>query len=794
MTISPPPRPRLLLLGTLAATTAFWAWSSGGGDTSAALAPGQPPTAVAGGTRSSQASAPPDELAPKSPRATKLSTLPPREPPSAYLPGRAMIRASGTTDPRQLAHRHGAVVHRVAGASGWLVLQAAPGSTTRDLLASLATDPSVEAAGPVGRIVGAGNDRRRGGGKGGGEAEPGEGDASSPDELSALQWHLQDVATPADVDLSGVVVAVLDSGAALHDGVVDGTRYARAESLAGVTLVAPHDFVDGDDAPLDEHQHGTHIASVLLGDGAIQGVAAGAALMPLRVLDADNSGDEVALMDALAWAVDHGADIVNMSLSFPPGYVPSAALQAALRDAHQAGLVLVGAAGNHGLSNVVTWPAASPIVIAVGAYSENDRSVDFATDYSNLGPAVDVMAPGGRLDTDANGDGYVDGILGETFAIGAPDDLGYWMMVGTSQAAAVVSGAAAHLLAAGVDPRDVRATLQAGATDWGARSTFDGRGAGGLDIGGSLAVHETEGPPESAAWSVAILPYLGTEVEDDTSVAEARFRLTLVDEDGQRSVRSQSIHGTIWTADGPQVVWCNADGRGSCTVRARTEDRYDPDGTERDLAWVLEVDSVIDRETGTTTRPEAAFFGSDALEVLLTAIDDKRALRGLPLVVHWPELDDSELGALAESFAMVNSGSGLATCPMGLVDVEQVTFDSRGAGPMQHRKTRVVAIDGTELASGPLGLSAMDIYAQVSETTDLGLGLSGSTVLLGSAEVVGTEGDHSQLDSQVSTGGWTTPSHYELVTQLVGSGAVDVGLVPEGDAVATGTTGVEIQP
>ena len=772
-------------------------------------------------------------------------------PAAPYLPGRAMVRLQAGADAARVAARHGAQVIRGAGPSGWVLLGASGETDHAELVASLASDRDVRASGPVARIQGAGKPTKSSTTDVSSVEEPAATDDGTTDSVSSspspargqaswdsaetsdpcgaptAQWHLSEVCAPAHPDLSGVTVAVLDSGAAYATEELEGRSFVQAEALAGVPIVAPRDFVDGDDKPFDEHQHGTHIATILVGDGAVKGVAAGAALMPLRVLDEHNAGDELALVDAIYWAADHGAQVLNMSLSFPPGYVPSSALQRALRHAHDKGITMVAAAGNNGRHDVVTWPAASPLVIAVGAYYESAQGHDEPTAYTNLGPAVDLMAPGGRLDVDADRDGLVDGILGESFAVGQPADMGYWMMAGTSQAAAIVSGAVAHLLAGGAMPAQVRAALQHGATDWGVHSASEGQGAGGLDVKASLAEVGAPGGAGAEGLHVAVLPYaVSSGGTGPSATVGSRFEVTLVDSRGEFPVGDYSIQGTIWSVDGPQVVECMIVRDSACLLESELQPRFDADGAERPLAWALQVDAVIDYERIVTERPGSAMFGSDGLEILLHGIHDHPTLTDAPLAVHWAEEPDSVLGRLTESYAMVNTGSGLATSPMGLValpsamsvstkaytvdldgtglatsplgviSLQKLVFDGTGlaTSPLGFHSLTMLAFDGTGLATSPLGLTAMDVFAPGGGQLDAGLGLNGSTVLLGEAMLVGESADGTLLAEHVATGGWTTESDYDLATLLAGSGAIDVGMVAEGDAIATGTAGVEVTP
>ena len=261
----------------------------------------------------------------------------------------------------------------------------------------------------------------------------------------ALSWHLDAIGADGETPdgLDDVVVAVIDSGVAWSgEGSVGAVA---AGSLSANPIASPWDFVEGDAHPQDEHQHGTHIASLIGSDGVVDGVAPGVGLMPLRVLDRNNQGTELDLVEAILWATDRGADVINLSVSFWPGYQPTLPLMMALDRAADAGVLVVAAAGNDGLDGV-TWPAASPRVLAVGAVcSTADGRLERAP-YSNHGAEVDLVAPGGCLDRDVDEDGLVDGVAGETVHA-RQEGTGVYLWSGTSQAAAVASGVAARLVA-----------------------------------------------------------------------------------------------------------------------------------------------------------------------------------------------------------------------------------------------------------------------------------------------------------------------------------------------------------
>ncbi len=277
--------------------------------------------------------------------------------------------------------------------------------------------------------------------------------------LLARQWHLRHLPSADGLrDPDKWVVAVLDTGVAYETATVRGVSYCAAPSLSHSQFVAPADFVQDDGHPNDDHQHGTHIASLIASDGDVRGVAPGVTLMPVKVLDETNAGTEEALVKGIRHAVRHGAHVLNMSLTLG-GDPPSQALLDALAHAHRAGVVMVSASGNEG-ADAVTWPAASPYVVAVGAsILKPDGHLEVAS-YSNRSDDLDVFAPGGDLRADYDEDGMVDGLLAESISRGEPWRVGYWLMAGTSQAAALASGLAVHLLDAGHSPEEVREALR----------------------------------------------------------------------------------------------------------------------------------------------------------------------------------------------------------------------------------------------------------------------------------------------------------------------------------------------
>jgi len=309
------------------------------------------------------------------------------------------------------------------------------------------------------------------------------------DPFFSLQWNMHDytkggiqadTAWGFQTGEPSVVVAVVDTGVAYENN----GRYAQAPDLANTVFVQGYDFVENDSHPNDDNSHGTHVAGTISqstnNNIGVAGVAFNTAIMPVKVLNKNGSGTYTAIADGIKWAADKGAQVINLSLGGSSG---SITLENALKYAHdEKGVTIIAAAGNDG-KDTVSYPAAyDAYVIAVGA-TRYDKTRAY---YSNYGPSLDLVAPGGDVNVDQNGDGYGDGILQNTFNPTTKNtkDFGYWFFQGTSMAAPHVSGVAALLIANGVTgPDNVRNVLQSTAKDQGDNDQY---GYGLVDAYGAL--------------------------------------------------------------------------------------------------------------------------------------------------------------------------------------------------------------------------------------------------------------------------------------------------------------------
>jgi subtilisin family serine protease len=260
-----------------------------------------------------------------------------------------------------------------------------------------------------------------------------------------------------EVDLSKVTVAVIDTGVqVVHSAFKDNT------------VLPGYNAKTKDGNVKDRWDHGTHVAGIIAGSApamGIEGVAQGATLMPIKLSTpiSVNSNLMDRLADSIRYAVDNGANVINVSLgvdmeSWTMKQVHGDSRQKvdeALRYAEEKGVVVVAAAGNSGnepdTQDTVSYPANVSTVITVSNLDDT-RPKDGLDLHptSSVGPAVDLAAPGTDI-TSSVPDNKAD------------------KMTGTSMAAPYVAGVVAQIIARHPDwtPAQVRKHLATTATDLG---------------------------------------------------------------------------------------------------------------------------------------------------------------------------------------------------------------------------------------------------------------------------------------------------------------------------------------
>lgn len=264
------------------------------------------------------------------------------------------------------------------------------------------------------------------------------------------QWNFRMIGMPQAWERSrgkGVVVAVIDTGVAFQTE----NGIPVASDLKQTAWTKPYDFITNRAKAYDDHGHGTHVAGTIAqstnnGHG-VAGIAFEATIMPLKVLTAQGYGTVSDIADAVHFAADNGAQVINMSLGGPRS---SPVLRKACTYAYQRGVTIVCAAGNSGHEGV-SYPAAYPECMAVSAVGPSGK----LTFYSSWGKEIDIAAPGGEYQSP---DRKADGILQNT-VFGKQDVFEAWQ--GTSMASPHVAGVAALVIGQGVKgPEAVRKRLR----------------------------------------------------------------------------------------------------------------------------------------------------------------------------------------------------------------------------------------------------------------------------------------------------------------------------------------------
>jgi len=200
-------------------------------------------------------------------------------------------------------------------------------------------------------------------------------------EPEDYEWNMKAVDANEVVTDSPIKtkVAVLDSGIDMVTGI---------ELADSINLVPEEENI----SPLflDISGHGTGVASIIAGtaQNKVQGVNPNVALYSVKVLDAMNRAPVSRIIEGIYWCIDNEMQIINMSFGTSKY---SEALQNAVEEAYEAGILMIGAAGNN--ADDVEYPAAFPEVMAVAATGTDSQ----ITDFSNTGDELEIAAPGEKI-------------------------------------------------------------------------------------------------------------------------------------------------------------------------------------------------------------------------------------------------------------------------------------------------------------------------------------------------------------------------------------------------------------
>ena len=336
-----------------------------------------------------------------------------------------------------------------------------------------------------------------------------QGDGPAPGDWQQLQWNFAgpfgvnapeawgNVANDGAPGGRGVIVAVLDTGVAY----ANRGRFRRSPDLSRYGLTGGYDFIAHNHSPLDRNGHGTFVAGTIAAATnnryGLTGLAFGARIMPIRVLDSQGEGEASTIAEGVRYAVRHGANVINLSLEFSSNVTASdiPELIEALRFARRRGVLVVAAAGNEA-HRAIAYPARAPDVVAVGATTEHGCLAD----YSNDGSGLTLVAPGGGADASLAGDPNCHpelpagrDVFQVTFTGASPRRFGLPSgYEGTSMAAPHVSATAALIIASRVlgrhpTPARIIARLRATARKLGGGGDEPLYGAGLVDAAAATA-------------------------------------------------------------------------------------------------------------------------------------------------------------------------------------------------------------------------------------------------------------------------------------------------------------------
>ncbi|MGH9347199.1 MAG: S8 family peptidase [Vicinamibacterales bacterium] len=404
---------------------------------------------------------------------------------------------------------------------------------------------------------------------------------------------------------SGIGVAVIDSGVRPH------------ADLPSTRIKAFVDFVNGATSPYDDYGHGTHVAGIIAGNGyssggQYTGVAPNAGIVGLKVLNHNGAGRTSDVLAALEWVLanrtTYNIRVVNLSLGHPI-YEPAATdpMVQLVEQLTRQGIVVVVSAGNMGRNALgqtvygsITSPANAQGAIAVGAVdtmNTRSRGDDTVAPFSSRGPTrfdryvkPDVLAPGYRIASLVS--------TGSTLAVKYPNLVvgsSYFRLNGTSQAAPVVSGAAALMLQANssLTSHTVKGIIQFTAQRMSNLDVMT-QGAGQVNIAGAVRfaklVHASALPGkrwlkgrrnpiqadllfgETAYWGKAVI--WGTTIKPSTRALYMRL--------------AQWDDNIVWGYMDDNIVWSMTDN----IVWSMTDDNIVWGFTDDNIVWGFD-DNIV---------------------------------------------------------------------------------------------------------------------------------------------------------------------------------------------------------
>ena len=376
------------------------------------------------------------------------------------------------------------------------------------------------------------------------------------------------------IDGRGVGVALIDTGVVPVQGLATAGKVVNGPDLSFESQADELRYLDG-------FGHGTHMAGIIAGsDGTssgFKGVAPGARLLNVRVGTHDGAVDVSQVVAAIDWVVQHrndnGMNIRVINLSYGTDGVQDRRvdpLSFAVENAWRKGIVVVTGAGNEGSDrSTLVNPAVNPFVLAVGAAdirntaTASDDIVAPFSSRSSTGRTVDVVAPGVSITSLRD-----PGSLIDSEHPGAVVDERYFRGSGTSQAAAVTSGAVALLLQArpSLTPDQVKAVLKSSATTLHNTSRTV-QGSGRIEV--NLASLSLVPLGSTQSWGYSAGTGSLEAARGSSHVADDGVELT-----GEQDIFGRPWNGAAWAAATSNSAawtggtWNGSDWTGTCWCEA----------------------------------------------------------------------------------------------------------------------------------------------------------------------------------------------------------------------------------
>ncbi|RFU63974.1 S8 family serine peptidase [Peribacillus glennii] len=341
------------------------------------------------------------------------------------------------------------------------------------------------------------------------------------DPAFGKQWYLNKISMPASWDITkgtaGVTVAVVDGGFSMVHPDLKGR------------FVHPYNAVTGE-TKLPSGDHATHVSGIIgasMNRIGTAGIAPSVKIMPVNVFLGD-AADSYWVADGIRYAVDSGADIINLSLTTD---VYSSVLDHAVKYAASKGVVVVAAAGNSHSSKKF-YPAALDSVIGVSAVDSKDQLAPF----SNYGSYIDFSAPGVKIYS--------------TISQGR-----YAMMDGTSMASPVVSGVSALILSKNpfLKPAETMQILKKSAVDLGTKERDNKFGYGRVDAYNAL--QNTPSPMSTVSLSAKTFIEDGKNQLDISFSAHKNTYVSLYVKDGKGRIVKKLIWNKAWSGGKVSYHW-----------------------------------------------------------------------------------------------------------------------------------------------------------------------------------------------------------------------------------------------